>query len=65
MTKKGQRIGERIMENKHWRRIKVEKMADILQHKFRQNKDLYFKFNLINTRPYDLIEASMDGFWGT
>ena len=40
-------------------------MADILQHKFRQNKDLYFKFNLINTRPYDLIEASMDGFWGT
>ena len=56
------RIGERIIENEHWKRIKVEKMADILQHKFRQNKDLYFK--LINTRPYNLIEASLDGFWG-
>ena len=56
------RIGDRIIENDHWKRIKIEKMIDILQHKFRQNKDLYFK--LINTRPYDLIEASLDGFWG-
>ena len=56
------RIGERIIENEHWRRIKIEKMADILQHKFRQNTDLYYK--LINTRPFNLIEASLDGFWG-
>ena len=56
------RIGEQIVENEHWRRIKIEKMYDILQHKFRQNRDLYYK--LINTRPYHLIEASFDGFWG-
>ena len=56
------RIGELITENEHWRRIRVEKMYDIPQHKFRQNKDLYYK--LINTRPFDLIEASFDGFWG-
>ena len=56
------RIGDLIVENEHWRRIRVEKMYDILQHKFRQNKELYFK--LINTRPFDLIEASFDGFWG-
>ena len=56
------RIGELIVENEHWRRIKVEKMFDILQHKFRQNRELYYK--LINTRPFYLIEASFDGFWG-
>ena len=56
------RIGDQIVENEHWRRIKIEKMKDILQHKFRQNKDLYYK--LINTRPHHLIEASFDGFWG-
>ena len=56
------RAGDRIVENEHWKRIKIEKMIDILQHKFRQNPELYFM--LINTRPYDLIEASLDGFWG-
>ena len=56
------RAGDRIIENDHWRRIKIDKMIDILQHKFRQNRELYYM--LINTRPFNLIEASLDGFWG-
>ena len=56
------RIGDRIVENDHWKRIRIEKMFDILQHKFRQHRNLYYM--LINTRPFDLIEASLDGFWG-
>lgn len=46
-----------------WLNINVQKMEDVLWHKFTQHADL--KAELLSTGNADLIEASdKDGFWG-
>ena len=51
--------GSEIRVNENWNELKLRV---ILVAKFRQNKKLYY--NLLNTRPMELIEATLDGFWG-
>ena len=54
--------GSEIQLDERWYKIKLQVMEDLLFAKFRQNKKLYY--SLLNTRPMNLIEATMDSFWG-
>ena len=54
---------EDIFVTDEWEKITVKNMKDLLFCKFRQNQELYFK--LINTRPHNLLECTVDEFWGT
>ena len=56
------RAGETVITDERWERDKFNVMEELLWAKFRQNKELYFL--LMNTRPYDLIESTMDKCWG-
>ena len=56
------RIGSQIKVDDGWEGVKSQVMEDLLFTKFRQNKSLYY--SLLNTRPLNLIEATMDDFWG-
>ena len=55
-------IGREIVVNEKWDTLKLQVMTDLLLAKFRQNKHLYY--SLLNTRPLNLIEATLDGYWG-
>ena len=55
-------IGKEIQTNDHWEKIKLRAMEDLIYAKFKQNKTLYY--SLMNTRPMDLIEATLDKYWG-
>ena len=55
-------IGGNIRTNKNWEKYKIAVVEDLLFAKFAQNKDLYY--SLLNTRPHQLIEATLDKFWG-
>ena len=50
------------IEVDYWQEHKLEVMEDLLFCKFQQNKQLYYM--LMNTRPWELIEATLDNFWG-
>ena len=54
--------GNEIVTNDYWQEHKLEVMEDLLFCKFQQNKQLYYM--LMNTRPWELIEATLDNFWG-
>ena len=54
--------GAEIVVNERWDRIKLEVMEDLVFCKFRQNLTLYNC--LLNTRPHNLIECTIDDFWG-
>ena len=56
------RIGGKVQTCEQWERIKLQVMEDILTAKFSQIKELYY--SLLNTHPLELIEATLDGFWG-
>ena len=56
------RAGARIEKTAFWEAHKLEVMGDLLFCKFKQNKQLYY--SLLNTRPMNLIEATLDVFWG-
>ena len=56
------RIGGRVQTCEHWERVKLQVTEDILTAKFSQMKELYY--SLLNTRPLELIEATLDEFWG-
>ena len=56
------RIGGQVQTCEHWEQIKLQVMEDILTAKFSQIKELYY--SLLNTRPLELIEATLDEFWG-
>ena len=56
------RIGSQIKVDGRWEGVKSQVMEDLLFAKFRQNKSLYY--SLLNTRPLNLIEATIDDFWG-
>ena len=56
------RIGGQVQTCEHWERVKFQVMEDILTTKFSQIKELYY--SLLNTRPLELIEATLDNFWG-
>ena len=56
------RIGGQVQTCEHWERVKLQVMEDILTAKFSQIKELYY--SLLNTRPLELIEATLDNFWG-
>ena len=55
-------IGKEIQTNDHWEEIKLRVMEDLVYAKFKQNEKLYY--SLMNTRPLNLIEATLDEFWG-
>ena len=55
-------IGGQVQTCEHWERMKLQVMEDILTAKFSQIKELYY--SLLNTRPLELIEATLDEFWG-
>ena len=54
--------GGEIQIDEKWHTVKLQVMEDLLFAKFRQNKTLYY--SLLNTRPMNLIEATIDSFWG-
>ena len=54
--------GSEIRVDERWQNLKLRVMEDLLFAKFRQNKKLYY--SLLNTRPMDLIESTLDVFWG-
>ena len=56
------RLGADIVTNERWECIKLEVMEELVFCKFRQNKVLYNC--LLNTRPHNLIECTLDEFWG-
>ena len=56
------RAGETVITDESWEKDKFNVMEELLWAKFRQNRELYFL--LMNTRPYDLIESTMDKCWG-
>ena len=56
------RLGGDILTNDNWEKYKLTVMEDLICAKFTQNKDLYYM--LLNTRPLNLIEATIDEFWG-
>ena len=56
------REGAKIVTTAFWEAHKLEVMEDLLFCKFQQNKKLYY--SLLNTRPWSLIEATLDQFWG-
>ena len=56
------RAGAEIVKTAVWEAHKLEVMEDLLYCKFSQNRKLYY--SLLNTRPWNLIEATLDGFWG-
>ena len=56
------RIGSEIVVDSKWNSLRLRVMEDLLFAKFRQNKNLYY--SLLNTRPLNLIEATLDEFWG-
>ena len=55
-------MGQKIKTNEQWENCKIQVMEELLFCKFRQNQNLYFL--LLNTRPHNLIEATLDNFWG-
>ena len=61
-AKEAKDIGNSIPYNPLWERIKVDRMRDILNAKYRQNKEL--GDYLCSFKGKNLIEASWDGFWG-
>ena len=56
------RLGRKIQVNDNWGKYKLQVMEDLIYAKFKQNKELYY--SLLNTRPLNLIEATLDDFWG-
>ena len=56
------KIGGQVQTCEHWERVKLQVMEDIITAKFSQIKELYY--SLLNTRPLELIEATLDNFWG-
>ena len=52
-----------IFVTDEWERIKLDIMRELLFCKYRQNRDMYFK--LLNTRPHNLLECTLDDYWGT
>ena len=54
--------GAQIVTTAYWEAHKLKVMEELLFCKFRQNKQLYY--SLLNTRPLNLIEATLDDFWG-
>ena len=56
------RTGQKIKTTHEWESSKMRIMEELLFSKFRQNKKLYFL--LLNTRPQNLIEGTLDTFWG-
>ena len=52
------REGAKIITTAFWEAHKLEVMEDLLFCKFKQNKKLYY--SLLNTRPLNLIEATLD-----
>ena len=56
------RAGAKIETTPFWEAHKLEVMEDLLYCKFKQNKQLYY--SLLNTRPLNLIEATLDSYWG-
>ena len=60
---KMKKIGGDIVTNEKWEQVKLEIMEELVFCKFQQNKIL---FNcLLNTRPHNLIECTLDDFWGS
>ena len=57
------RRGDRIVTNEAWEKIKLDVMEELVFCKFKQNKILYNC--LMNTRHHNLIECTLDEFWGT
>ena len=55
-------IMEKYAINDSWEREKFDIMDVLVIAKFRQNKELYFL--LLNTRPFNLIEGTLDIVWG-
>ena len=60
--RKAKYIGDNIPSSPLWERIKVDRMRDILNAKYRQNKDL--GDYLCSFKGKVFIEGSWDGFWG-
>ena len=56
------RTGQKISTTEEWESNKIRMMEELLFSKFRQNKRLYYL--LLNTRPHNLIEGTLDTFWG-
>ena len=52
--------GQKIIVTEEWERNKIRVMEELLFSKFRQNKRLYYL--LLNTRPLNLIEGTLDTF---
>ena len=56
------RAGEKVSVDEEWDRERIVVMEDLLWAKFRQNRKIFYL--LMNTRPYHLIESTLDNFWG-
>lgn len=58
------RLGRHLTLRPDWEQIKIDVMTEIVELKFKQNKELYWK--LWATRDYDLVESNTwgDTFWG-
>ena len=56
------RTGDSVVTDAEWEREKLFVMEELLWAKFRQNKEIYCL--LMNTRPHNLIESTLDLFWG-
>ena len=52
----------KINTTEGWENSKLQVMEELLFSKFRENEKIYFL--LINMRPLNLIESTLDNFWG-
>ena len=57
------RAGGEVVVDESWDRDKFDIMEELLLAKFWQNTELYNL--LMNTRPYNLIESTLDSVWGS
>ena len=62
-AKKAKDIGAEVISTPLWERIRVDRMRDILNAKFRQNPHLVDYLCSFKGKP--LIEGSWDKFWGS
>ena len=52
----------KINTTEGWENSKLQVMEELLFSKFRENEKIYFL--LLNMRPLNLIESTLDDFWG-
>ena len=61
-AKEAKRLGGQVTTTDLWERLKDDRMREILDAKFTQNKDI--RDMLISTGSVYLIEGSTDSYWG-